>query len=115
MSIHLKAIALTLLLTLSAVFPPGLPAQQKGFSVKGVVRDTEGETLVGVFISVKGTKTGTTTDLDGNYAINLTGPATLVFQYMGMANQDIPVDKARTLDVTMKGDNTLDEVVISAG
>ena len=115
MSNILKYTVLTLLLILSAAFPPGSQAQQKGFTVKGVVRDSEGETLVGVFISVKGTKTGTTTDLDGNYAITLSGPATLVFQYMGMENQEVRVDKTRTLDITMKGDNTLDEVVISAG
>ncbi|MBR1576085.1 MAG: SusC/RagA family TonB-linked outer membrane protein [Bacteroidales bacterium] len=105
---------LTLLSVLTALFPPGLSAQ-RGYTVNGTVRDTEGESLIGVFVSVKGTKTGTTTDLDGRYAITLQAPATLVFQYMGMENQEIKVDKARTLDVTMKGDNTLDEVVISAG
>ena len=61
----LRIIALAVLLTLSASYPPGLRAQQKGFTVQGVVTDTEGESLIGVFISVKGTKTGTTTDLDG--------------------------------------------------
>ena len=108
-------IVLTLLLILSAALPPGLQAQQKSFAVSGTVTDTEGEALVGVFVSIKGTKTGTTTDLDGKYSIRLNGPGTLVFQYMGMADQEIPVDQARTLDIKMKSDNTLDEVVISAG
>ena len=111
----LRIIALAVLLTLSASYPPGLRAQQKGFTVQGVVTDTEGESLIGVFISVKGTKTGTTTDLDGRYSLHLSGPATLVFQYMGMENQEVAVNQARTLDITMKGDNTLEEVVISAG
>ncbi len=104
-----------LLLILSAAWAPDLAAQQKGFAVQGTVTDSEGETLVGVFISVKGTKTGTTTDLDGRYNLSLSGPATLVFQYMGMADMEVPVDKARTLDIVMKSDNTLDEVVITAG
>ena len=104
-----------LLLILSAAWAPDLAAQQKGFAVQGTVTDSEGETLVGVFISVKGTKTGTTTDLDGHYNLSLSGPATLVFQYMGMADMEVPVDKARTLDIVMKSDNTLDEVVITAG
>ena len=111
----LRIIALAVLLTLSASYPPGLRAQQKGFTVQGVVTDTEGESLIGVFISVKGTKTGTTTDLDGRYSLHLSGPATIVFQYMGMENQEVAVNQARTLDITMKGDNTLEEVVISAG
>ena len=93
----------------------GLHAQSKGFTAKGCVRDTGGETLVGVFVQIKGTKTGTTTDLDGNWSLNLQGPGTLVFQYIGMENQELKVDKAGTYNVVMKGDNTLDEVVITAG
>ena len=91
-----------LLLILSAAWAPDLAAQQKGFAVQGTVTDSEGETLVGVFISVKGTKTGTTTDLDGRYNLSLSGPATLVFQYMGMADMEVPVDKARTLDIVSR-------------
>ena len=93
----------------------GLHAQSKGFTAKGCVRDTGGETLVGVFVQVKGTKTGTSTDLDGNWSLNLQNPSTLVFQYIGMENQELKVDKAGTYDIVMKGDNTLEEAVISAG
>ena len=108
----MKRIALICLL---AVLTGGFAAYAQSFTVKGCVRDTEGETLIGVYISVKGAKTGVTTDLDGNYSISLPAPSTLVFQYMGMENQEIKVDGARTLDVVMKGDNTLEEVVITAG
>ncbi|MBP5383324.1 MAG: SusC/RagA family TonB-linked outer membrane protein [Bacteroidales bacterium] len=108
----MKRIALICLL---AVLTGGFAAYAQSFTVKGCVRDTEGETLIGVYISVKGAKTGVTTDLDGNYSISLAAPSTLVFQYMGMESQEIRVDGARTLDVVMKGDNTLDEVVITAG
>lgn len=90
-------------------------AQNKGFTVKGCVRDTEGETLIGVFVQVKGTKTGTTSDLDGNWTLNVPGPCTLVFQYIGMENKEVRVEKAGSLDVVMKNDNTLEEAVISAG
>ncbi|MBO6168721.1 MAG: SusC/RagA family TonB-linked outer membrane protein [Bacteroidales bacterium] len=100
---------------LSLLMPAALLGQSKAFTVKGCVRDTEGETLIGVYISVKGAKTGVTTDLDGNYSIALKAPSVLVFQYMGMENQEIKVESERTLDVVMKGDNTLDEVVITAG
>ena len=109
----LKIIILTLL-TAIIVSPP-VSAQQRSYTVKGTVSDAEGETLVGVFVQIKGTKTGTTTDLDGNYSINVSGPATLVFQYMGMENQEVKVDGARDLDIVLKADNELEEVVISAG
>lgn len=90
-------------------------AQNKGFTVKGCVRDSEGESLIGVFVQVKGTKTGTTSDLDGNWTLNVPGPCTLVFQYIGMENKEVRVEKAGSLDVVMKNDNTLEEAVISAG
>ncbi|MBQ9463625.1 MAG: SusC/RagA family TonB-linked outer membrane protein [Bacteroidales bacterium] len=90
-------------------------AQKKGFTVGGCVRDTEGETLVGVFVQIKGTKTGATTDLDGNWKLSVPGPCTLVFQYLGMETQELKVDKAGTYNIVLKGDNTLEEAVISAG
>lgn len=71
--------------------PLTLAAQGKGFAVTGTVRDAGGETLVGVFVQVKGTRTGTTTDLDGNWKLNLQGPATLVFQYIGMSSNSTAV------------------------
>lgn len=111
----MKKLLFSLACLLSVLLSSALGAQSKGFTVKGCVRDTDGETLIGVYISPKGARTGVTTDLDGNYSISLQGPSTLVFQYMGMETQEIKVDGARTLDVVMKGDNTLDEVVITAG
>ena len=90
-------------------------SQNKPFKVQGVVRDTEGETLVGVFVQVKGSKTGTQTDLDGNYSISLSAPSILVFQYLGMEEKEVSVSEGGTLDVVLKGDNTLEEAVISAG
>ena len=92
-----------------------LHAQSKGFTVQGCVRDTGGETLIGVFVQIKGTKSGTTTDLDGNWKLNVPGPCTLVFQYLGMETKEVTVEKAGTYDVVLKGDNTLEEAVISAG
>ena len=92
-----------------------LHAQSKGFTVQGCVRDTGGDTLIGVFVQIKGTKSGTTTDLDGNWKLNVPGPCTLVFQYLGMETKEVKVEKAGTYDVVLKGDNTLEEAVISAG
>ena len=111
----MRVLKVLVLICAALLLSCGLHAQSKGFTAKGCVRDTGGETLVGVFVQVKGTKTGTTTDLDGNWSLNLQGPCTLVFQYIGMENQELKVDKAGTYNIVMKGDNTLDEVVITAG
>ena len=47
--------------------------------VTGKVIDTGGEPLVGVYVLIDGTRTGTSTDIDGSYVINAPGNATLVF------------------------------------
>src|SRR5690606_5106384 len=61
--------------------------------VRGRVSDNKGETLPGVSIRVKGTATGTTSDLDGNYLINVPdGNGTLVFTYIGYVTQEIEIN-----------------------
>ena len=51
--------------------------------VSGVVVDNTGEPLIGVNVMVKGTTIGTITDFDGNFAIDVAPPATIVVSYMG--------------------------------
>lgn len=56
---------------------------QKGYIVKGIVKDQLGEPLGGVSIVVKGTTVGTTTDLDGNFTLNVpANNVTLAFRIM---------------------------------
>ena len=104
-------------LFLTAFSLPRAQAQTAKIGVSGTVTDTKGDPLAGVFVYVKGTENGTTTDLDGKYSISIpvSGGATLVFQYIGMENQEVRVSKSQTLDIKMKGDNTIEEAVISAG
>lgn len=59
----------------------GLFAQNK--TVKGTVTDASGEPIIGAGVLVKGTSTGTTTDLDGKYSISVPQNATLVFSALG--------------------------------
>ncbi|MBQ3658947.1 MAG: carboxypeptidase-like regulatory domain-containing protein [Bacteroidales bacterium] len=108
---------LLLCLILAATFPPQLKAQIAKYTVSGTVTDTKGDPLTGVFVYVKGTENGTTTDLDGKYSIGIpvSGTPVLVFQDIGMENQEVKISKSQTLDIKMKGDNTLEEAVISAG
>src|SRR5690606_33677740 len=51
--------------------------------IQGTVKDVNGETLIGVSILVKGTTTGTTTDLDGNFSISAPSNSTLIFTDIG--------------------------------
>lgn len=81
--------------------------------IKGSVNDGSGEPLPGVSVAVKGTTSGTITDLDGKFSINARNNDVLIFSYVGMNTQDIKVNNQRFISVTMKDDvASLDEVVV---
>ncbi|MCF0069070.1 TonB-dependent receptor [Dyadobacter sp. CY261] len=99
----------SLLLTLLVI--TGAYAQD--VTVKGKVNDEQGQGLPGVSILVKGTSTGTVTDIEGNYTVNASGTATLVFSFIGYITQEIPVGNKTSLDVKLVSDTkALDEVVV---
>lgn len=80
--------------------------------VSGVVSDPDGEPLAGATILEKGTSNGTSTDIDGNYTLNVKEGKTLVFSYIGYDAQEVKA-KAGTLNVTLKENSALlDEVVV---
>ncbi|MEN9918250.1 MAG: hypothetical protein RL662_686 [Bacteroidota bacterium] len=82
-------------------------------SIKGVVTDVQGETLIGVSVIVKGSTTGTVTDFDGAYTISAKSGDVVVFSYLGMLSQSITLGNQNKLDVIMKGDaNVLEEAVV---
>ena len=82
-------------------------------SVSGVIREAgSGEPLIGVSILVKGTTSGTVTDLDGNYTINVAPTGTLIVSYTGMATREIPVNNRATIDVELKESAILTEQVV---
>ncbi len=84
-------------------------------TVSGRVTDTEGEVLPGVNVVVKGTTTGTTTDLDGNYKISVEEGATLIYSYIGFIEQEIAVGSRTVIDISLSADVTqLSEVVVTA-
>ena len=112
---RLRKITLLLLLMLTAAHSPGLLAQMKLYTVSGTVTDTEGEPLTGVYVFIKDGSEGTMTDIDGKYTIKLSKPATIVFQYVGMENQEVKIDRSQTLNIKLKADNSIEEAVISAG
>jgi len=84
-------------------------AQEK--TISGTVTDDTGS-LPGVSIIIKGTTTGTETDFDGKYTINVNVGDILQFSFVGMITQDKTVGISDVIDVVMVGDNILDEVVV---
>lgn len=83
--------------------------------VSGTVTDETGERLPGVNVVVKGTTTGTTTDLEGNYRLSVEDDATLVFSFIGFNEQEILVGTRSVIDVTLLPDVTqLSEIVVTA-
>ena len=83
-------------------------------TVTGVVTSAEdGIPLLGVTISVQGTGKGTITDIDGQYAIEVSANSILVFSYIGFADQEVNVGTNTTLNVVLQPDvKKLDEVVV---
>lgn len=83
-------------------------------SVKGVVSDQDGEPVIGVSVLVKGTTTGAITDAEGQYQLtNVEKNATLVFSYVGMKTEEVPVGGRSVVNVTMQPDSyMLEETVV---
>lgn len=86
-------------------------AQQK--NVTGKVTDDSGEPLLGATILVKGTSTGTSSDFDGNYSINVAEGQTLVFSLIGYKDLERVVGSSNTLNVSMEvSAQALDNVIV---
>lgn len=86
-------------------------------TVTGKVTDaSEGGSLPGVSVIIKGTSTGTATDVDGNYSLSVPGPETvLVFSYIGFGSQEATVGSRSVIDITLTEDAAeLGEVVVTA-
>lgn len=86
------------------------------FVVRGTVRDENNVTFPGVNIIIKGTTTGTSTDINGAYTLDVVSPdAVLVFSFVGYATQEVTVGGRTVIDVSMTPDiKALDELVVTA-
>ncbi|MEW9606831.1 TonB-dependent receptor [Bacteroides sp.] len=84
-----------------------------GKTIKGVINDEQGETIIGASVIIKGEDTGTTSDMDGRFTLEAPEGATLVISYIGYHTQEVKVRKRSLLRVVLKEDNQLlDEVVV---
>lgn len=91
-----------------------LPLQDRqSRQVSGSVSTSGGETLPGVSVVVKGTSTGTVTDVNGKYSITVSENATLVYSSIGYALQEVQVNGRSVIDITLEEDiQSLEEVVV---
>ena len=88
----------------------GAFAQQ--IAVKGIVKDTAGEPVIGANVSVKGTTNGTITDFDGNFQLSANKGDIIVISFIGFTAQELPAT-AELMNVVLKDDSELlSEVVV---
>jgi TonB-linked SusC/RagA family outer membrane protein len=109
----MKQIKLYFMLCLTVAFMQVAMAQQR---ISGMVHSgKDNSPLPGVSVLVKGTNTGTTTDVSGNFALNVPAGAKLVLSYVGYKSQEIVVSNQTMLHVNMDEDTqALSEVVVTA-
>lgn len=81
--------------------------------ISGKITDENGEGLPGASVIEKGTTNGTTTDLDGNYKLNIAESASVVISFVGYITKEVEVGPQSTIDIQMEIDaERLDEVVV---
>jgi len=83
-------------------------------TIKGTVVDETGQPLPGASVVVKGSTSGTTTDFDGNFSLNIIeNTATLVVSYVGFVSQEVAINSQSVVHVKMKPSAaSLEEIVI---
>jgi TonB-linked SusC/RagA family outer membrane protein len=84
------------------------------YSIKGKVTDEEGLGIPGVTVVVKGTQTGTSTDVDGNYTVNIPESSQiLVFSFIGMGTEERAIENQRVINVIMRTESlSIDEIIV---
>ncbi len=94
----------------------GLSSSAQQGAIGGKVTDRNGIGLPGVTVVIKGTASGTVTDMDGNFSVpNVPETGRLIFSFIGMKTQEIPVAGKTAINVTMEeAIFGVDEVVVTA-
>lgn len=89
-------------------------SQQKAGAITGKVKDSKGEPIIGASVRVKGTSTGTITDVNGSFTLTNVHPsATLVVSYIGMTSQEVALENKKSINVTLLESSVgMNEVVV---
>ena len=85
-----------------------------GKKISGVVTDKKGESIIGATVMVKGDKTGTITDMNGNFSLdNISDQSTLTVSYIGYASMEVRVGSQKTLMIQLEEDaKDLEELIV---
>lgn len=87
--------------------------QQTENKIKGVVKDTNGEPIIGANITVKGQSIGTITDIDGRFILEASTNALLQVTYIGYVSQELQVNNRKEITIILQEDaKALEEVVV---
>lgn len=84
-------------------------------SLKGKVTDSQGLPLAGVTIQIRGTSSGTVTNANGEYSLNVPDSAVLVVSYVGYQTQQIPVNGRSLINITLGNSNALLNQLVVVG
>ncbi len=104
----------TKIILLILLFPVLLFAQER--TITGKVTENSGEGIPGVSIVIKGTSSGTITNVDGDYSISkISENTTLVFSFVGLKTQEISVGNQTSISITMVEDAIGIEEIIAVG
>ena len=89
------------------------PAQADEKRITGTIVDNAGVPIIGANVSVKGTTTGTITDVDGNFSLSVPADAVVEISYIGYLTETFKVGNRSHLEVVLREDlQKLDEVVV---
>lgn len=92
---------------------PDVQQAKEERKIKGVVKDQNGEPVIGANVSVKGTTLGTITGLDGDFVLEVPENALIQVSYIGYVSQELRLGGRNHLDVVLKEDSqALEEVVV---
>lgn len=87
--------------------------QQVQNKVTGVVKDEDGEPIIGANVIVKGQPAGTITDIDGRFTLDASKDAVLQISYIGYISQEVKIGDRKEVNIVLKEDTkTLNEVVV---
>ncbi|MBR1406521.1 MAG: SusC/RagA family TonB-linked outer membrane protein [Bacteroidales bacterium] len=90
-----------------------MPVLAQNAQIKGTVKDAKGEAVIGASIFVKGTQTGTASDLDGSFSLQVPHGAVLEVSAIGYQGIELPVAGKTNIDIVLSEDTTLlDDVVV---
>ncbi|MDQ3845876.1 MAG: TonB-dependent receptor plug domain-containing protein, partial [Bacteroidota bacterium] len=83
-------------------------------TISGRVTDEQGNAIPNASVTVPGTNTGTTTNADGTFSLNLSGNVrTLVISSVGMGNQEVSIGDRTSINITLRvADRNLQEVIV---